>query len=47
MLKQASFALQTAVKLMDFYDDFFGVAYPLPKQGSSFTEYGVPNLYFG
>jgi len=36
LLSQAQFALQTAVQLMDYYDDFFGVAYPLPKQGSIF-----------
>ncbi|CAG7629470.1 unnamed protein product [Allacma fusca] len=32
LLNQASFALQTAVQLMDYYDEFFGVPYPLPKQ---------------
>lgn len=31
-IQQADFALQSATKLMDFYDDFFGVAYPLQKQ---------------
>ena len=35
LLNQATFALQTAVQLMDFYDDFFGVPYPLPKQGKT------------
>ena len=30
---QAKFALDSATKIMDFYDDFFGVKYPLPKQG--------------
>ena len=30
---QAKFALDSAAKIMDFYDDFFGVKYPLPKQG--------------
>ncbi len=25
------FALETGVRLLDFYDDYFGVAYPLPK----------------
>jgi aminopeptidase N len=33
LLSQATFALQSAVQLMDYYDDFFGVPYPLPKQG--------------
>ena len=31
-IEQADFALQAATNLMDFYDDFFGVAYPLEKQ---------------
>ena len=30
---QAKFALESAANIMDFYDDFFGVKYPLPKQG--------------
>ncbi len=30
---QAQFALDSAAKIMDYYDDFFGVKYPLPKQG--------------
>jgi hypothetical protein len=33
LLSQAQFALETAVQLMDYYDEFFGVPYPLPKQG--------------
>ena len=32
-IDQANFALDSAAKIMDFYDDFFGVKYPLPKQG--------------
>ena len=30
---QAQFALDSATKIMDYYDEFFGVEYPLPKQG--------------
>ena len=33
LLSQASFALNTATKMMEHYEDFFGVPYPLPKQG--------------
>lgn len=33
MLSQANFALSTAANAMDYYDEFFGVPYPLPKQG--------------
>lgn len=32
-ISQASFALQTACRLMDFFEDFFGIPYPLKKQG--------------
>ena len=28
--KQAEFALESASKIMDFYHDYFGIAYPLP-----------------
>ncbi|KAF5893715.1 endoplasmic reticulum aminopeptidase 1-like, partial [Clarias magur] len=31
-IKQAEFALDAAVKLLDFYDDYFDIPYPLPKQ---------------
>jgi Aminopeptidase N len=33
MISQADFALSTASDAMDYYEDFFGVPYPLPKQG--------------
>ncbi|KAJ8414862.1 hypothetical protein AAFF_G00023850 [Aldrovandia affinis] len=29
---QAEFALNAAVRLLDFYDDYFDIPYPLPKQ---------------
>ncbi|PSN33537.1 hypothetical protein C0J52_22449 [Blattella germanica] len=32
MIPQASFALSTASDAMDYYEEFFGVPYPLPKQ---------------
>lgn len=32
-IHQAEYALDTAVTLLDFYDDYFGIPYPLPKQG--------------
>ncbi|KAF7701086.1 endoplasmic reticulum aminopeptidase 1 isoform X1 [Silurus meridionalis] len=31
-INQAEYALNTAVTLLDFYDDYFGIPYPLPKQ---------------
>lgn len=33
LLPQANFALHTATKMMEHYEEFFGVPYPLPKQG--------------
>uniref|UniRef100_A0A3Q2YBD9 Aminopeptidase n=1 Tax=Hippocampus comes TaxID=109280 RepID=A0A3Q2YBD9_HIPCM len=32
-INQTDFALDAAVKLLDFYDDYFNIPYPLPKQG--------------
>ena len=32
-ISQAEFALGAATKLMDYYNDFFGIPYPLQKQG--------------
>ncbi|XP_070690100.1 endoplasmic reticulum aminopeptidase 1b [Pempheris klunzingeri] len=31
-ISQTAFALDAAVKLLDFYDDYFDIPYPLPKQ---------------
>ncbi|XP_066509229.1 endoplasmic reticulum aminopeptidase 1-like isoform X2 [Hoplias malabaricus] len=31
-IDQAEFALDAAVRLLDFYDDYFEIPYPLPKQ---------------
>nr|XP_015828708.2 endoplasmic reticulum aminopeptidase 1b [Nothobranchius furzeri]XP_054587650.1 endoplasmic reticulum aminopeptidase 1b [Nothobranchius furzeri]XP_054587651.1 endoplasmic reticulum aminopeptidase 1b [Nothobranchius furzeri] len=31
-INQTAFALDAAVKLLDFYDDYFDIPYPLPKQ---------------
>eukprot|EP00095_Tigriopus_kingsejongensis_P000725 snap_masked-scaffold338_size202645-processed-gene-1.10 protein:Tk00725 transcript:snap_masked-scaffold338_size202645-processed-gene-1.10-mRNA-1 annotation:"endoplasmic reticulum aminopeptidase 1" len=31
-INQAQYALQAAVKIMDYYDNFFGVPYPLEKE---------------
>lgn len=33
LLPQADFALSIATQMMDHYDDYFNVSYPLPKQG--------------
>uniref|UniRef100_A0A803JZ71 Aminopeptidase n=1 Tax=Xenopus tropicalis TaxID=8364 RepID=A0A803JZ71_XENTR len=31
-IDQAEYALKAAVKLLDFYEDYFNISYPLPKQ---------------
>lgn len=33
MIDQANYSLSVASHILDFYDGFFGVSYPLPKQG--------------
>ena len=33
-LDQADFALHTAAKITEHYEKYFGIRYPLPKQGS-------------
>ena len=33
LIPQAKFALNIAKSMMDHYEEFFGFAYPLPKQG--------------
>lgn len=32
-IDQTAYAVDAAVKLLDFYDDYFDIPYPLPKQG--------------
>ena len=32
-LEQADFALRTATNITEFYEQYFGIKYPLPKQG--------------
>ena len=32
-ISQTSFALDAAVSITDYYEKFFGIDYPLPKQG--------------
>lgn len=34
MLPQASYAVKTAAKTMDYFESFFGAQYPLPKLGN-------------
>lgn len=35
-ISQAEYALNTAVTLLDFYDEYFDIPYPLPKHGECF-----------
>lgn len=32
-IDQGQFALEVAVKVLEYYEDLFKVKYPLPKQG--------------
>lgn len=34
LLNQTHFAMEIATKTIDFFEDFFMVSYPLPKQGN-------------
>jgi len=36
-IDSAQFALNTAVKVINYYEKYFGIGYPLPKQGMSST----------
>ena len=38
-ISQAEFALGAATKLMDYYNDFFGIPYPLQKQGNTLIRF--------
>ena len=33
-LEQADFALKTATNITEYYEHYFGIKYPLPKQGT-------------
>lgn len=33
-IREADFALEAAVKVLDYYEKFFDIDYPLPKQGN-------------
>lgn len=35
MISQADYALDVTIKLLDYYQEFFRVSYPLPKQGNN------------
>lgn len=34
---QTHYALEVAVKMLDFYEEYFNIPYPLPKQGIHLT----------
>ena len=36
-LDQADFALHTATEITEHYEEYFGIRYPLPKQGRTKT----------
>ncbi|KFO84264.1 Endoplasmic reticulum aminopeptidase 1, partial [Buceros rhinoceros silvestris] len=44
-ISQAGYALDAAVKLLDFYEDYFSIPYPLPKQGKYLA--AIPDFQSG
>ncbi|PIO38247.1 hypothetical protein AB205_0045030 [Aquarana catesbeiana] len=47
-IEQATYALGAAVKLLDFYEEYFRIPYPLPKQGTVFLPgVGIFSKWFG
>ncbi|KFP05341.1 Endoplasmic reticulum aminopeptidase 1, partial [Calypte anna] len=42
-IHQAGYALDAAVRLLEFYEDYFSIPYPLPKQGKS----AIPDFQSG
>ena len=36
-LQQTHYALEVAIKTLDFYEKYFNINYPLPKQGTQAT----------
>ena len=45
-ISQGQFALDTATALMDHYAEFFGVKYPLPKQGEEPQETNIDRRFW-
>lgn len=37
-ITQADYALDAAVTLLEFYEDYFSIPYPLPKQGRDLAQ---------
>ncbi|NWR78066.1 ERAP1 aminopeptidase, partial [Centropus unirufus] len=44
-IDQAGYALDAAVKLLDFYEEYFSIPYPLPKQGKYLA--AIPDFQTG
>ena len=43
---QTKVALAAGVKIIDYYEDYFGIDYPLPKQGESTLDLSIKLLCF-
>lgn len=39
LLPQAEYAADTAADIMAYFESYFGIPYPLPKQGTSYVRY--------
>lgn len=43
---QTHYALEVAVKMLDFYEEYFNIHYPLPKQGKLLFLFVTELLFF-
>lgn len=41
ILPQTKYAMITAARIMDYFESFFGIPYPLPKQGILMKKYKI------
>ena len=40
-MDQTNVALAAGVKIIDYYEDYFGIDYPLPKQGETTLDLSI------
>ena len=47
MLNQTLFALDVATKVLDYYEEYYGIRYPLNKSGKFIKMITEASLYLG